>query len=133
MSAIRFTIGTRRSLHRQLEASLGDATRRADGLRADADQALSELDMSDVIDGEANDPSVVHRGEVLALSVANDHAVSEIRAAMERLDAGTYGSCERCSAAIPIARLRALPETRWCVSCSQELGGSGRVLAFAGT
>ena len=133
MPAIRFAIGTQRSIRRQLEASFDDANRRAGALRVDADQALSELDLSDVIDDEANDPSVVLRGELLAISVANDHTIAEIHAALDRLDAGTYGSCERCSAAIPIARLRALPETRWCVSCSQELGGSGRVLAFAGT
>jgi hypothetical protein len=31
--------------------------------------------------------------------------------------------CERCGEDIPEARMRALPETRLCLDCSQEIGG----------
>lgn len=133
MSAIRFALATQRSLRQTLEASIEDANRRAHALRLDADESLAQLDVSDVVDGEASDPSAVHRGEALALAVANDHVLAETRAALDRLDAGTYGTCERCASPIPIARLRAIPHTRWCVDCSHELGGSGRVLAFSGS
>lgn len=45
-------------------------------------------------------------------------AVREIDAALERILKGAYGKCERCRKAIPIARLRALPATRFCKSCA---------------
>jgi hypothetical protein len=45
-------------------------------------------------------------------------AVREIDAALERLLKGAYGKCERCRKAIPVARLRALPATRFCKRCA---------------
>jgi hypothetical protein len=32
-------------------------------------------------------------------------------------------ACQRCQAMIPLERLEALPETRLCVRCSQDIGG----------
>ena len=46
------------------------------------------------------------------------HAVQEIDAALQKILDGAYGKCERCRKAIPIARLRALPATRFCKSCA---------------
>ncbi len=42
----------------------------------------------------------------------------EAMAAIERIDAGTYGICARCGKPIPKARLEALPYTRVCVKCA---------------
>lgn len=44
--------------------------------------------------------------------------LAEIEAALARIDSGSYGSCERCGGAIGRSRLRALPEIRFCASCS---------------
>lgn len=41
-----------------------------------------------------------------------------VTAALERLDAGTYGRCLDCETAIPYARLSVMPETDRCVACS---------------
>ncbi len=35
--------------------------------------------------------------------------------------------CQRCKAMIPEERIEALPETRLCVKCSQEIGGDFKV------
>ncbi len=43
--------------------------------------------------------------------------LDEIDAARARIVAGTYGFCEECQGAIPLARLRALPVSRFCLSC----------------
>ena len=45
-------------------------------------------------------------------------AVREVDAALERMLRDTYGKCERCRKAIPVARLRALPATRFCKPCA---------------
>jgi RNA polymerase-binding transcription factor DksA len=45
----------------------------------------------------------------------------DIDAALARIERGTYGMCEGCGAAIGRLRLRALPETRFCIACSERL------------
>jgi len=41
-------------------------------------------------------------------------------ATLERHEAGTFGLCERCGRAIQLARLRALPATRYCLDCQRK-------------
>ena len=57
---------------------------------------------------------------------------AEMRAALGRLADGSYGVCQRCESPIPIARLRAIPEARWCVTCRHQPGEDGHRLALAG-
>ena len=54
-----------------------------------------------------------------ALLQQSEHTLAEIRAASDRLAAGTYGVCEQCGRAIPEPRLAARPEARSCVSCAE--------------
>ncbi len=44
--------------------------------------------------------------------------VAEIDAALERIRAGSYGLCLACGGPIGLQRLRAIPEARYCLSCS---------------
>jgi DnaK suppressor protein len=43
-----------------------------------------------------------------------------IAAALDRLDAGTYGRCEGCGKAIPEERLKAMPYASRCVACEER-------------
>lgn len=43
-------------------------------------------------------------------------ALREVEAAQERLRQGTYGRCEECGEAIPVARLQAYPSARLCLA-----------------
>jgi RNA polymerase-binding transcription factor DksA len=38
--------------------------------------------------------------------------------AVERIDLGTFGKCERCGKAIPKGRLEAIPYARICMNCA---------------
>jgi RNA polymerase-binding transcription factor DksA len=58
------------------------------------------------------------------------HAVQEIDAALQKILDGAYGKCELCRKAIPVARLRALPATRFCKSCAGR--GERRPVAASG-
>jgi RNA polymerase-binding transcription factor DksA len=51
-----------------------------------------------------------------------EHELGELEAALARLEAGTWGRCERCEGAIGRDRLRALPETRLCLPCARLPG-----------
>ncbi len=43
--------------------------------------------------------------------------LKEVEDALARIDAGTWGRCERCGGAIGRDRLRALPDARFCIAC----------------
>lgn len=57
------------------------------------------------------------RSHVATLVRQTRTRVDELDAALARLDAGTYGTCERCGRPIPPARLEVRPVARTCVSC----------------
>lgn len=42
---------------------------------------------------------------------------AEVRAALERIEHGTYGRCVDCGKPVPEARLEARPEAACCVTC----------------
>lgn len=46
--------------------------------------------------------------------------LSEVEAALGRMDRGTYGLCEGCGEPVPEARLRALPWARFCIKCTER-------------
>lgn len=57
--------------------------------------------------------------EVLeATGLAGLVEIPQIRAALARIKSGTYGTCARCGADIPEARLDALPWTPLCRDCA---------------
>lgn len=45
--------------------------------------------------------------------------LSDVRAALARIDAGTYGTCDRCGATIPDERLEAVPTASLCIRCKE--------------
>ncbi len=57
----------------------------------------------------------------LNLLANEEKMLSEIAAALDRLDRGTFGKCEDCQEQIAKARLKELPYTRHCVQCARKL------------
>lgn len=45
---------------------------------------------------------------------------AEVEKALARVAAGTYGSCERCGAEIPLERMEAVPTASLCIKCKSE-------------
>lgn len=41
-----------------------------------------------------------------------------VKAALEAIEEGTYGTCVRCGDEIPEGRLEIMPESRLCVKCA---------------
>lgn len=73
-----------------------------------------ENDMRDI--GDAGDESV--RAELvdtaLELGEIRTREREEIEDALKRMNAGTYGICERCGEPIELDRLEAMPTARLC-------------------
>ena len=73
--------------------------------------------------GHRDDDSILER-EVAELTADRARAaVAEIDAALERMAAGSYGSCTRCATPIPFERLEVLPQARTCVRCQAQPPG----------
>jgi DnaK suppressor protein len=58
------------------------------------------------------------RSQIGALVAQARAHLAEVDLAVERLDDGTYGTCERCGDPIPAGRLEARPTARRCVACA---------------
>jgi RNA polymerase-binding transcription factor len=64
--------------------------------------------------------STQERSRVISLVEALRSNLAEVDRALGRIDAGTYGSCERCGKPIDPARLEARPEAGLCIECKQK-------------
>lgn len=53
------------------------------------------------------------------LGAGTNEELQEVLHALTKMDAGTWGRCEKCSGAIGRDRLRAIPETRSCLDCAR--------------
>lgn len=61
-------------------------------------------------------------GSVPAGPEGDAHRVARasLGAALDRLDAGTYGACASCGAALPVERLELVPDAELCMTCVQR-------------
>lgn len=60
----------------------------------------------------------------LTLLEQQERLLMECNAALARIDAGTFGSCEECGRPIAPGRLEAIPYARWCVACARRMEGA---------
>ena len=56
----------------------------------------------------------------LSLMENDGGTLDQIEAALERIEAGTYGACIECGGRIPKTRLNVIPYTPHCVKCASE-------------
>lgn len=50
---------------------------------------------------------------------------ADIEHALEKVDRGEFGICERCGQPIPTGRLEAIPFARYCVECQEIMDQNG--------
>jgi DnaK suppressor protein len=90
------------------------------------------------LDGGQESKSPTHMAELgtdtfeqdfsLGVMERDQGVLEEIESALKRIDKGTFGLCEGCleqgkppsKAAIPKARLNAVPYARYCVECARK-------------
>lgn len=56
-----------------------------------------------------------------AISDREAEELTAIDAALNRIEAGTYGECVDCGVKIPAARLDASPEVARCIPCQEKI------------
>lgn len=80
----------------------------------------------------ADDGSSVMEGERLATMSSNLHeALMQVDTALERIEDGTFGICQRCKQEIGSERLEAFPYVAYCINCQtiierEQFGRTGR-------
>lgn len=84
---------------------------------ADIVESARGANIDDEHDPEGSTVAVA-RAQVSSLADDGRTQLDEIDAALARVDAGTYGVCERCGQPIPDGRLEARPTATRCVTCA---------------
>jgi DnaK suppressor protein len=100
------------AVKQQLVERMAALKARASSLKSDASQSHSG-DSAEQAQEREND-------EVLdAIGSETSHSIRLIQAALQRIENGTYATCEACGEPIGEARLKAVPETTRCLGCAR--------------
>lgn len=96
-----------------------------EALRAEIAASASQIAEGDGSDGAGDDQAdagakTYEREHELALSYNSQDLLAQIERAVQRMDAGTYGTCESCARPIGKARLQVFPRATLCVTCKQR-------------
>jgi RNA polymerase-binding protein DksA len=97
---------------------LAAETARAEAAVADQDE-LGRMDSGDRATADTA------KDDLLQEAGRDSDELRQIEAALARIAAGTYGTCDECGRAIPIARLDAVPWALLCVE-DQEISDKKR-------
>lgn len=110
------------SLRKVLDEELGRLEAEVTELDAEERETLSEASgENNYRDHMADQGSATFERELdLTLEDNVRTMLAEVRAAIGRMDAGTYGTCERCGAEIPAERMEAVPTASLCIACKEE-------------
>jgi len=101
-----------------LEASLQEIEART-SKRDPLDAMVEEQDFDDAPSDAATD--TLDRGTEMALEENIRALLDEIDAAVDKIERGTYGTCDNCGQPIKMARLERIPSATFCVECQERL------------
>lgn len=83
--------------------------------------AARSLDETDVGGDEAD---IVSLGQIKnlaeSLSARDKAALNRIENSLIKIAKGTFGQCEECEELISEARLKAIPDCSFCISCAEQ-------------
>ena len=100
--------------------------------RTNAEQAREHEATARELAGHTDHDSVIERELAEVCAARQRDALRDAEQALGRMDAGTYGGCEACGAPIPLERLQAVPQARFCVACHPVQPWTGRDLGARG-
>ena len=97
--------------HAALRQRLGELQGRLAGVTRDITKTLSS-DFAEQATERENDDVLEEIARETQISIRH------LKAALQRIDDGTYGICVSCGEDISAARLRVIPEATLCVDCA---------------
>jgi DnaK suppressor protein len=108
------------SVHR--ERLLNERTQLLQRIAQERGGLVSRADMAaehDVRSLDDQAQAISERNDEFAMNEHETAELGDIDAALERIQAGTYGSCTDCGVSIPPARLHAYPTAKRCIGCQR--------------
>jgi len=94
---------------------------------AEHEKEMEDARNSETAADRSSDPENADAGSMRLeyakeLSIERNAAdlLHKVEHALRRIDTGSYGVCEVCGEAIPIARLEVLPYATMCVTCASK-------------
>ena len=96
------------------EAELKKFAKKDKNLAGDWDTQFPKFDGGHL--EEAAD-EVEEYSNLLPLEYNLEIRLQNINSALERIEKGKYGICEKCKKEIPIERLKISPESKFCIKC----------------
>lgn len=116
-----------KSTLKKFEEMLLGEQERLTSLLEEHQRELEEARMTETSADRSPDPGSAEAGSMKfeyekELSIERNTAdlLAKVEHALKRVAGGTYGICESCEQAIPVARLEVLPYATTCVSCAQK-------------
>lgn len=94
---------------------LADTALKKNRMEANGDLSSMPIHMADI--GSDN----FEQEFTLSLMENEEDTLQAIEVALERMEDGTYGTCDECGATISKARLNAIPYTALCIKCAQKM------------
>jgi len=99
----------------RLEGELASFAQKDAKVAGDYDTKFPDLGTAQSSDEEATE--VATYGNSLPVEYALELSLAEVNKALDKLEKGEYGNCEKCNQPIDSKRLEAMPEARNCVKC----------------
>lgn len=97
----------------EIETQLGAFAKKSDKIKDDYETVFEHIGDSE----EENADEVANYEDNLAIEHSLEENLSEIDAALERIESGTYGICIDCNQLMSNERLEAMPEATLCINC----------------
>jgi len=87
-----------------------------------AEEALNKLSNSDILFPDPIDRALSEFNKSIELRKRDRERkfIQKIRDALQRIEDGSYGICEKCGEEISEKRLKARPEANLCIVCKEE-------------
>ena len=106
-----------------LEAVRGSLLRKREEILNQQSTQLNALlspDKHHLADLEEMSSDTDDSDSLCALVEMGNHTLEQVEAALEKIEAGTYGTCEVCEKSIAPERLEALPFAALCLNCQRQ-------------
>ncbi|MDK2823939.1 MAG: hypothetical protein PWP71_1857 [Clostridia bacterium] len=89
------------------------------GLNNPLSETTAELSLYDNHPGDVAS-EIFERGKDIGFKTYALQQIEKVEDALEKLEKGQYGFCDKCGQPIPEERLEAIPLTTMCVKCREE-------------
>lgn len=100
-----------------LEEQLRGFAKKDRAVQDDWDTKFPRFSPSHSLEEEADE--VEEYGNLLPVEGALETRLREVRLALERMDKGNYGQCQKCGQPVSTERLLASPEAKFCDKCKK--------------